>query len=105
MKISIFQPENIKGHGHSGDLGVYGRIILKWIFNMVQKSLLDESDSSEDSLAVVYESNQGKYMSGSIKEGNLDHIDDYWLFKKLSAVMELVTSFALKKSTNNPFRV
>jgi len=25
-------------------------------------------------------------MSGSIKDGILDHIDDYWLFMKFSAV-------------------
>jgi len=73
MEISIFQPENIKGHDHSGDLGIDGRIILKWISNTVQESLLDESDSWVDPLAIFYKPNQGK----SIKEGNLDHIDDY----------------------------
>jgi len=60
MEISIFQPENIKGLDHSGDLGVYGRIILKWISNMVQESLLDETVSSEDPLEVSYKSHQGK---------------------------------------------
>jgi hypothetical protein len=76
MEISIFQPENIKGHYHSGDLDVDGRIILKWISSMVQESLLDESDSWKDPLAVFCKPNKGKYMSGSIKEGYLDHIND-----------------------------
>ena len=44
MKISIFQPENIKGHGHSGDLDVDGRIILKWISSMVSDSWEDPLD-------------------------------------------------------------
>jgi hypothetical protein len=59
-KYPSFKPENIKGLDHSGDLGVYGRIILKWISNLVQESLLDETDSSEDPLEVSYKSNQGK---------------------------------------------
>jgi len=61
MEISIFQPENVKGHDHSGDLGIDGMIILKWISNMVvQESLLDETDSWGDPLAVFCKPNEGK---------------------------------------------
>jgi hypothetical protein len=60
MEISISQPESIKGHDHSGDLGVDGRIILKCISNMVQESLLEESDSWVDPLAVFCKTNRGK---------------------------------------------
>jgi hypothetical protein len=59
-EISIFQPDNIKRRDFSADLGVDGRIILKWISNMLLESLLDESDSWEDSLAVSCRPNEDK---------------------------------------------
>jgi hypothetical protein len=48
----MFQPGNIKGHDHSGDLDVDGRIILKYISNMVEDIRLDKNNSQEHPLAV-----------------------------------------------------
>jgi hypothetical protein len=59
MEIPSFQPDNIKGHDHKGDVGVDGMTMLKWISNMVQESLIDERDSWEDPLEDSRWYNQG----------------------------------------------